>query len=90
MQPDLNRKVSKSRRKVLVYQESHWKWLESKRACTKEKSKIKIAYALKNVHAPIGVASYEAEIVKALSKNLKSSLLTVEEIEAEINWSIYE
>lgn len=56
----------------------------------KGKSKAKVEYALRRVHSPIGVASYETEIVKSLPENLKSSLPTVEEIEAEINRGIYE
>ena len=35
--------------------------------------------------SPIGVASYEAKILKSLPNNLKSRLPTVEEIEAELS-----
>lgn len=56
----------------------------------KGKSKAKVEYALRDVKKPIGVASFEAEIVKSLPENLKSSLPTVEEIEAEINRGIHE
>jgi len=56
----------------------------------KGKSKAKVEYALRRVHSPISVASYETEIVKTLPENLKSSLPTVEEIEEEINRGLYE
>ena len=48
------------------------------------KNKVKVEYALRNCKSPISVASYETKIVKALPKELKSSLPTVEEIEAEL------
>jgi predicted nuclease of restriction endonuclease-like (RecB) superfamily len=51
----------------------------------KTKSKIKVEYALRNCKSPISVTSYETKIVKALPKNLKASLPTVEEIEAELS-----
>lgn len=56
----------------------------------KDKNKTEVEYALRDIRKPIGVASYETEIVKALPESLKSSLPTVEEIEAEINRGIYE
>lgn len=56
----------------------------------KDKNKTEVEYALRDIKKPIGVASYETEIVKALPESLKSSLPTVEEIEAEINRGIYE
>lgn len=40
-------------------------------------------YALRRVAAPIGVAEYTTEIMKKLPKALKSSLPSIEEIEAE-------
>lgn len=51
----------------------------------KTKSKVKVEYALRNCKSPISVTSYETKIVKALPKELKSSLPTVEEIEAELS-----
>jgi len=51
----------------------------------KGKDDAKVEYALRNVNSPIGIASYETKIVKSLPENLKSSLPSVEEIEAEIN-----
>lgn len=56
----------------------------------KGRSKAKVEYALRRVHSPISIATYEAEIVKSLPENLKSSLPSVEEIEAEINRGTYE
>lgn len=51
----------------------------------KTKNKVKVEYALRNCKSPISVASYETKIVKALPKELKSSLPTVQEIEAELS-----
>ena len=41
-------------------------------------------YTLKDINKPIGVASYETELFESLPKNLKGSLPTIEEIEAEL------
>jgi len=49
----------------------------------KSKSKIIAEYALRNVSAPMGVSEYS--LSKALPKELKTSLPTIEEIEAELN-----
>jgi predicted nuclease of restriction endonuclease-like (RecB) superfamily len=49
----------------------------------KSKSKIIAEYALRSMKAPIGISEYM--LSKALPKELKSSLPTVEEIEAELN-----
>ncbi|OGI09947.1 MAG: hypothetical protein A2Y40_01785 [Candidatus Margulisbacteria bacterium GWF2_35_9] len=50
----------------------------------KTKSKVKAEYALRGINKPIGVASYETKLVESLPKNLKGSLPTIEEIEAEL------
>ena len=50
----------------------------------KEKDHYTAEYALKSSNAPIGVASYELELISKLPKELKGSLPTVEEIEAEM------
>jgi predicted nuclease of restriction endonuclease-like (RecB) superfamily len=50
----------------------------------KSKDEIKAEYALRRISSPIGVSSYETEIVKKLPKELKASLPTVEEIEREL------
>lgn len=49
----------------------------------KSKSKVVAEYALKNMKAPIGISDYTLE--KALPKELKTSLPSVEELEAELN-----
>lgn len=50
----------------------------------KTKDNIIADYALQDINKPIGVAGYEAHIVKNLPKELKSSLPSVEELEAEL------
>ncbi len=47
------------------------------------RSKIVAEYALKQISAPIGVSEYA--LAKALPKELKTTLPTIEEIEAELN-----
>lgn len=49
----------------------------------KTKKNFTVEYALRDVNKPIGVAEYETKLVASLPKNLKSSLPTIEEIEAE-------
>ena len=46
------------------------------------KDRILAEYALRDVHKPIGVSEYE--LTRALPENLKSSLPSIEEIEAEL------
>jgi predicted nuclease of restriction endonuclease-like (RecB) superfamily len=48
----------------------------------KEKNKLVAEYALTDINKPIGVSEYE--LTQALPDNLKSSLPSVEEIEAEL------
>ena len=50
----------------------------------KSKNKVVVEYALRHLKRPIGVAEWETRIVKALPKNLKGSLPTVEELEKEL------
>ncbi|MBS0615612.1 MAG: DUF1016 family protein [Verrucomicrobia bacterium] len=50
----------------------------------KTKDRIVVEYALRDNFKPIGVASYETKIMESLPENLKGSLPTVEEIEAEL------
>lgn len=50
----------------------------------KTKKNFTVEYALRDVNKPIGVAAYETKLVESLPKNLKSSLPTIEEIEAEL------
>jgi hypothetical protein len=40
-------------------------------------------YALRDLKKPIGVAQWQTKLVESLPKNLKGSLPTVAEIEAE-------
>jgi predicted nuclease of restriction endonuclease-like (RecB) superfamily len=47
------------------------------------KNKIIAEYALRNINAPIGISEYS--LSKALPKEFKSSLPTIEEIEKELN-----
>jgi predicted nuclease of restriction endonuclease-like (RecB) superfamily len=49
----------------------------------KSKNKIVAEYALRNTKAPIGVSEYK--LSKALPKELKTNLPTIEQIEAELN-----
>jgi predicted nuclease of restriction endonuclease-like (RecB) superfamily len=52
----------------------------------KTKDRIVVEYALRDNFKPIGVASYETKIMESLPDNLKGSLPTVEEIEAEFSF----
>lgn len=47
-------------------------------------SKIEVEYALRGITKPIGVASWETRLVKTLPEELKASLPSVAEIEAEM------
>jgi len=49
----------------------------------KTKDKVIAEYALRNINAPIGVSEYT--LAKALPKEFKSDLPTIEEIETELN-----
>jgi predicted nuclease of restriction endonuclease-like (RecB) superfamily len=51
----------------------------------RSKNRIVVEYALRNLRRPIGVAQWETSIVKALPKEFKGILPTVEEIEAELS-----
>lgn len=50
----------------------------------KNKDNLTVEYALRASSKPIGVASYQTKIVESLPKDLKGSLPTVKEIEAEL------
>ena len=52
----------------------------------KSKHKVVAEYALRNMGAPIGISEYT--LAKALPKELKTNLPTVEEIEQELNEAI--
>jgi len=50
----------------------------------KTKDNFVAEYALRDIKKPIGVASYKTKLVELLPKNLKGSLPTIAEIEAEL------
>ena len=50
------------------------------------RSKIIAEYALRRINAPIGISEYT--LSKALPKELKTSLPSIEEIETELNEAI--
>lgn len=50
----------------------------------KEKNKLVAEYALAGYTKPIGVAEWERHITRSLPEDLKSSLPTIEQIEAEL------
>jgi predicted nuclease of restriction endonuclease-like (RecB) superfamily len=45
---------------------------------------LTVEYALRDIHKPVGIAAWQTKLVKALPKELKGSLPTVEEIEKEL------
>lgn len=51
----------------------------------RSKNKIVVEYALRDLKKPVGVAEWKTKIVEKLPVNLKGSLPTVEEIEAELS-----
>ena len=50
----------------------------------KAHNRLVAEYALRDIHKPIGVAAWAAQLTRALPKALRSSLPTVEEIEVEL------
>lgn len=50
----------------------------------RSRDRVKVEYALRDIAKPIGVAEWETKIVETLPENLKGSLPTVEELEAEL------
>ncbi|MEP7120183.1 MAG: PDDEXK nuclease domain-containing protein [Byssovorax sp.] len=50
----------------------------------RSKDKVIAEYALRDINKPIGVAGWETKLVEKLPEELKGSLPTVEEIEAEL------
>jgi predicted nuclease of restriction endonuclease-like (RecB) superfamily len=50
----------------------------------KEKNRLIVEYALRDVKKPIGVAEWRTRLVESLPKKLQSSLPTVAQIEAEL------
>ena len=54
----------------------------------KSKNKIVAEYALRNINAPIGISEYQ--LTKAVPEKLKTSLPSIQEIEAELNQTLQE
>ena len=50
----------------------------------KTRSKVKAEYAFRHIGRPIGIAEYETMLTKALPKDMKSNLPTIQEIEQEL------
>lgn len=51
----------------------------------RSRDRVKVEYALRDIAKPIGVAEWETKLVETLPENLKGSLPTVEELEAELS-----
>jgi YhcG PDDEXK nuclease domain len=51
----------------------------------KGKERLVVEYALRDLNKPIGVAEWETRLVEALPDELKGSLPSVEELEAELS-----
>jgi hypothetical protein len=51
----------------------------------KERDHVTAEYALRDLKKPIRVAQWQSKLVESLPKNLKGSLPTVAEIEAELD-----
>lgn len=56
----------------------------------RSKNKLVVEYALRDLRKPIGVAQWETKLTRALPKELKSSLPSIEVIEAELQSEIGE
>ena len=50
----------------------------------RSRNRVRVEYALRDIHKPIGVAEWETRIVEKLPEAFEGSLPTVEEIEAEL------
>ena len=50
----------------------------------RDKNRLVAEYALRDIRKPIGVAEWKTQLTRALPDNLKSSLPSIEEIEAEL------
>jgi hypothetical protein len=50
----------------------------------KEKDKITVEYALRDLKKPIGVAAWRTRLVESLPKRLHGRLPTIEQIEKEL------
>ncbi len=50
----------------------------------REKNKLVVEYALRDLKRPLGVASWTTRLVEKLPRNLRNTLPSVEDIEAEL------
>ncbi|MCQ2347094.1 MAG: PDDEXK nuclease domain-containing protein [Paludibacteraceae bacterium] len=50
----------------------------------KNKNETVVRYSLESVNKPIGVASWETEITQSMAEEFKSSLPSIEDIEASL------
>ena len=50
----------------------------------KERDHLTVEYALRDLNKPIGVAQWQTKLMESLPRNLKGSLPTIAEIEAEL------
>ena len=48
------------------------------------KNRVEVEYALQGLKQPVGVANWETQLVRALPEDLRTSLPSVEELEAEL------
>lgn len=53
----------------------------------KDKKGVKVEYALRDIHKPIGIAEYETKIIESLPEDLQKSLPSIEELEEELEKS---
>jgi predicted nuclease of restriction endonuclease-like (RecB) superfamily len=51
----------------------------------RSKDKVVVEYALRSLKRPIGIAEWETKVVERLPENLRSSLPSAEELEAELD-----
>jgi len=51
----------------------------------REKNRLTVEYALRDLKKPIGVAEWRTRLVESLPKKLQGSLPTVAELEAELS-----
>ena len=54
----------------------------------RKKNKLIAEYALRGFKSPMGVAQWETQITRSLPEQLKTSLPTIEELEAELGKDI--
>jgi hypothetical protein len=49
----------------------------------KTRDRVRAEYALRDINKPIGVAEWQTQLVQSLPEELKGSLPSIQEIEAE-------